>query len=146
MTLQLPCAALKALSAASIAILTSAGAAHAQVGVFQQLSNDVVAIQMESASPVSSWTQSTATPGFTGEGYFRWDGPNFFSNPGNGVFDGLWTGSAIVRADVQRRELAIEQSRHTAGNGVCIPEQHYAVPLPELVETRAQHIVIRPPE
>ncbi len=85
MTLHLPCAALKALTTASVAILATTASATAQ-GVFMQQSNDVVAIQMESALPPSSWSPSTVTPGFTGQSYFRWDGPNFFSTPGNGVF------------------------------------------------------------
>ncbi len=85
MTLSLPSAALKACGLVSLAVLSTASEALAQ-GTFLQQSNGVVAIQMESADPAGAWSLSTSTPGFTGQGYFRWDGPNFFSIPGNGIF------------------------------------------------------------
>ena len=49
--------------------------------------NNLVAVQFESAPLVDSWTLSTSTPGFTEDGYFRWDGPNLFNSPGaSGIF------------------------------------------------------------
>ena len=75
----------KLASFASLALLASAQRADAQ-GVFLQQSNDVVAIQMESATPPGGWNLSTATPGYTGDGYFEWTGPNYFFNSGNGLF------------------------------------------------------------
>ena len=57
--------------------------ASAQVYLAQ---NGIVAIQMESSGAPGDWTESTSTPGFTGEGYIEWRGPNLFNTPGQGVF------------------------------------------------------------
>lgn len=75
----------KLASFAVLALVASAQRADAQ-GVFLQQSNNVVSIQMESAAPPSGWSFSTATPGYTGDGYFEWTGPNYFFNAGNGLF------------------------------------------------------------
>lgn len=75
----------KIASFAALAVLATTQRASAQ-GVFLQQSNDVVAIQMESATPPGGWNLSTATPGYTGDGYFEWTGPNYFFNSGNGLF------------------------------------------------------------
>ena len=44
-------------------------------------------MEIESGTPNDDWTLSSSTPGFTHEGYFRWDGPNLFNQPGaSGIF------------------------------------------------------------
>lgn len=49
--------------------------------------NGIVAIEFESADLTGAWTVSTATPGFTGDSYIRWDGPDLFNSPGaQGLF------------------------------------------------------------
>ena len=45
-----------------------------------------LAIEIESAEPTGSWAEETSVPGYTGESYFRWAGPNHFTQPGNGTF------------------------------------------------------------
>ena len=47
-----------------------------------QEENGLVVIEMESMTPVDGWQLQTDVAGFTGEGYFRWEGPNLFGNPG----------------------------------------------------------------
>ena len=62
-------------------------------------SNGIVAVEMESGDTTGAWGISTSTPGFTGDSYIRWDGPDLFNSPGaQGVFGfdfeintgGLW--------------------------------------------------------
>lgn len=49
--------------------------------------DNLVVVQFESAIAVDDWNESTATPGFTEDAYFRWDGPNLFNQPGaSGIF------------------------------------------------------------
>ena len=70
------------LSAALVATTTVASAQ----GTFLS-QNGLLVVEMESAVPVGSWTLSSSTPGFTFDGYFRWDGPNLFNQPGSaGLF------------------------------------------------------------
>lgn len=73
--------------AASIvpAALLAQGTALAQTTYVAQ--NNLVVVQFESGNPADDWTVSTATPGFTEDSYFRWDGPNLFNQPGvAGIF------------------------------------------------------------
>jgi len=73
------------LLALGLLAFAAAPAAQADGGVFVE-QNGLVAIHMES-NPPSGWTLSTSTPGWTGDGYFRWNGPNLFQQPGaQGVF------------------------------------------------------------
>lgn len=75
-----------ALVAATLpAFAASHGTAAAQITYVAQ--NNLVAIQFESTTTVDDWTLSASTPGFTEDGYFRWDGPNLFNSPGaSGIF------------------------------------------------------------
>ncbi|QDV05623.1 hypothetical protein Poly30_11220 [Planctomycetes bacterium Poly30] len=58
--------------------------AAAQVYLAQ---SDLVVIEMEASGAPEAWGISTATPGYTGESYIRWNGPNLFNQPGQqGVF------------------------------------------------------------
>ncbi len=47
-----------------------------------QANQGLVVIEIESVPAAGSWTPSTTFPGFTGTSYYRWDGPDLFSNPG----------------------------------------------------------------
>jgi len=68
-----------------LATLATTGSASANGGVYLE-SGGLVVIQIESAPP-SGWTFSTQTPGYSGLGYFRWDGPDLFASPGtDGIF------------------------------------------------------------
>ncbi len=60
-----------------------AAPASAQVYLAQ---SDLVVIEMESSGAPGDWTNSTSTPGFVGDSYIIWDGPNLFNSPGQGVF------------------------------------------------------------
>lgn len=44
-----------------------------------------IVIDFESTPPTGAWVAETAFPGFTGDSYYRWNGPNHFNQPGNGV-------------------------------------------------------------
>lgn len=50
-------------------------------GSFQE-ENGLVVIEMESMPTVDGWQLQTDVAGFTGDGYFRWEGPDLFGNPG----------------------------------------------------------------
>lgn len=67
-------------------LLTAAALAapvSAQVFLAQ---SDVIVVEMESSGAPGDWNNSTSTPGFTGESYIEWLGPNLFGTPGQGVF------------------------------------------------------------
>ncbi|MEM9410688.1 MAG: dockerin type I domain-containing protein, partial [Planctomycetota bacterium] len=49
--------------------------------VFQE-QNGLIVVELESMPPVDGWELQTSIPGFTGDGYFRWEGPNLFGQPG----------------------------------------------------------------
>ena len=44
--------------------------------------NGLLVMEMESQTPVDDWELQTDIAGFTGNGFFRWEGPNLFGNPG----------------------------------------------------------------
>ncbi|MEM8945911.1 MAG: DUF5060 domain-containing protein [Planctomycetota bacterium] len=50
-------------------------------GVFLE-QNGLVVIEMESQTAADGWQLQTSVPGFTGDGYFRWEGPDLFGSPG----------------------------------------------------------------
>ncbi len=78
-------AAFRAVVLGSVAGLATTTGAFAQGTFLSQ--NGLLVVEMESAVPIGAWTLSTSTPGFTFDGYFRWDGPNLFNQPGAaGVF------------------------------------------------------------
>ena len=56
-------------------------------GVWMCNEDDYVAIEVEAQSPAGDWVfeADSNRPGFSGAGYFRWNGPNLFSTPGRGV-------------------------------------------------------------
>lgn len=68
------------------AAASMASTAAAQTGTFLD-DGGIVCVQFESGVAADDWTLSTATPGFTDEGYFIWTGPDLFNSPGaSGVF------------------------------------------------------------
>ncbi len=70
-----------ALATASGALATSAAAGDCP---FQD-QGGIVVVEFESKNPVPDWAEYTQFAGFTGDSYFRWDGPNHWNQPGNGV-------------------------------------------------------------
>ena len=44
---------------------------------------DILVVEMESESVVSPWQNLTSASGYSGTGYFYWNGPNYFTSPGN---------------------------------------------------------------
>ena len=53
-------------------------------GNFQE-QNGLVVMQVESVPVVPMWTFDTSVPGYTGTGFYRWDGPDMFNTPGGGT-------------------------------------------------------------
>jgi len=53
-------------------------------GHFQEEAGLIVC-QIESVPAVSEWAVESSVPGFTGDSYYRWNGPNYFGHPGNAV-------------------------------------------------------------
>ena len=47
--------------------------------------NDLVVVQAESMGPTGDWVVEASDAGFTGSGYLRWNGADFFGTPGNGI-------------------------------------------------------------
>lgn len=74
-----------ALTAAlASAVLSSAQAMQNEVWLER---DDIVAIELESADLTGAWTVATDTPGFSGDAFIRWDGPDLFNSPGvQGIF------------------------------------------------------------
>lgn len=72
------------LSSRATALLGLALSLSASDGVYQD-QGGIVAIEIEDLTPIPSWNSYTTFAGFTGSAYFRWDGPDFFNQPGNGV-------------------------------------------------------------
>ena len=47
--------------------------------------NDILVVELESESTVSNWFLQTNIAGYSGTGYFYWNGPNYYTAPGNGL-------------------------------------------------------------
>ena len=50
-------------------------------GVFQE-QNGLILFELESQPATDGWQLQDSVPGFTGDGYFRWEGPDLFGSPG----------------------------------------------------------------
>ena len=50
--------------------------------VFLPNATGAVVLECEEHEAIGSWAFETVLPGFSGDGYFRWNGPNFFNTPG----------------------------------------------------------------
>ncbi|MDB2575928.1 hypothetical protein N9Z54_01865 [Planctomycetota bacterium] len=73
-------AARLALAAAVIAPLITVETASAQY----LEDGGMIAIEIEDQGP-NGWASPSSPSGFSGDGFLRWDGPNYFSSPGNAV-------------------------------------------------------------
>ncbi|MCM8536412.1 MAG: hypothetical protein NE334_10775 [Lentisphaeraceae bacterium] len=45
----------------------------------------IVAVEIESMPAIKGWKKDTEFPGFSGDCYYTWKGPNLFGSPGSGV-------------------------------------------------------------
>ena len=70
------------LALGSICATVLATAAQAQDRYLME--DGLVVIEIENHAP-NGWTEAASPTGFTGEGFFRWDGPNLFNSPGTAV-------------------------------------------------------------
>ncbi len=61
------------------------GVAPAQDGGLYKEDNGLVVIEFESTPPAGNWAEETVFTGFTFQSYYRWNGPDHFSSPGNGT-------------------------------------------------------------
>ena len=49
--------------------------------------NGLIVIEIESQPPADDWVLETAVDGYTGSGYYRWDGPNNNGTQGEGLLE-----------------------------------------------------------
>ncbi|HVS17645.1 MAG TPA: hypothetical protein VMT18_03510 [Planctomycetota bacterium] len=71
-------AGLLALGALSQSALAQNCTSYQEVG-------GLLVIEVESTPPTGDWVVETSKTGFTGQSYYRWNGPDYFSMAGNGV-------------------------------------------------------------
>lgn len=45
----------------------------------------LLVFEVESIPPVEHWVEQTDLPGYTGDSYYTWHGPDYFSTPGVGI-------------------------------------------------------------
>jgi hypothetical protein len=45
----------------------------------------LVVVETESLNPASDWVVESSDAGYRGSGYIRWNGPDYFNSPGNGL-------------------------------------------------------------
>jgi len=76
--------------AALVAAVALATPSFAQTCTFEDQGNLVV-MEIESAPDTGQWVLETSHPGYTGSGYYRWTGGNYFGSPGNGVMTYTFT-------------------------------------------------------
>ena len=73
-----------ALGQSDLVAIDGADLASPPAPAFQAYGNLVV-IETESVPPTGNWNEYSDLAGFTGASYYRWDGPDHYSSPGNGV-------------------------------------------------------------
>jgi hypothetical protein len=78
-----PVPALLALATLAIALCAASSQVLAQPEFCEQ--DGFIILEIESTPPTDSWVEETSIPGFTGSSYYRWTGPNQFTNPGVGT-------------------------------------------------------------
>jgi hypothetical protein len=49
--------------------------------------NGLVVVEIESVSPASGWVKKTNAVGYTGSGYYSWEGGDNFNSPGSGILE-----------------------------------------------------------
>lgn len=64
-----------------VAITAASPLTPTSSGVFQE-QNGLVVFEMESQPATDGWQEQNSVAGFTGDGYYRWEGPDLFGNPG----------------------------------------------------------------
>ncbi len=74
--------------------------ALAQTPCAWQVEGGNLMIEVETEGP-AGWTVDTQYPGFGGTSFYRWDGPDFFNNPGN----------AVLRYDIEVHEAGTYELR-----------------------------------
>lgn len=47
--------------------------------------NNLLVMEVEHAPPVEQWAVETLLPGYTGESYYTWRGPDYFGSPGHAI-------------------------------------------------------------
>lgn len=47
--------------------------------------NNLLVMEVEHAPAVEQWSVETNLPGYTGDSYYTWRGPDYFGNPGNAI-------------------------------------------------------------
>jgi|GEM_PF-381724 len=60
--------------------------AQAQNDAFVE-ENGLVVIETESLEPIGDWVLDSSEAGFTGSGYLRWSGQDYFNDPGRGTLE-----------------------------------------------------------
>jgi hypothetical protein len=76
------------VAAAFAATLLCAPSVHAQ-GFCEQ--DGLIVMEIESAPPGTGWLFENSSSGYTGTGYYRWDGGDQFNNPGLGIMSYTFT-------------------------------------------------------
>lgn len=61
--------------------------ASAGGNVFVDNGAGIIAMEVESAPTNSNWVEEDVLAGFSGDSYYRWNGPNFFDTPGIGILE-----------------------------------------------------------
>lgn len=72
-------------AAAALALALLAPLPQAQTPCAWQAENRNLMVEIENVPPAGNWIVQTTYPGYAGESYYRWNGPNHFNQPGNGV-------------------------------------------------------------
>ena len=78
---------LAATAAAGLAVFCFAGAGFGwSTEATYQEEGGLVVIELESLTSGGQWADESSISGFTGGSYLRWDGPNYFNEPGHETF------------------------------------------------------------
>jgi hypothetical protein len=72
-------------AAALLATVALSPSAPAQTCAAFQEVGGLLVVEVESAPLAGAWVSETAKVGYTGTSYYRWNGPDQFSTPGQGV-------------------------------------------------------------
>ncbi len=65
-------------------LLAALGLQASAQTVFQE-SGGIVVLEAESAPAAGSWTKESSVAGYSGSGYYRWNGADVFNSPGQGI-------------------------------------------------------------
>jgi len=86
-----------AVALASVAFQGLAAAQYLEQG-------GMIAIEIEDKGP-NGWSTPSSPTGFSGDGFLRWDGPNYFNSPGNSIltYQILATNAGNYRVSLRNR-------------------------------------------